>query len=379
MCGVLSTLQPRYITTSGASAPSARAGRVTRPTNSAGSWSRDSTFTPRDIVWKAVCPVARRSSTARRSLRRTRVRASMNRGFTPSSHASRHAPEPVHVSAQRAPALAGSPAPCSRSRTCADDGDRIACGRRRRARQSGRPRRSGRSASSARRSRAPGPRGSPRTPVSRPSPFTPRLSSRMVRLVGTHESGSLLRALYYAASRRVRWPCPPRERETPGEAAPSRPATRARMDGPRVLGADSRRSNARPAGTRTMKAQLPSSPYVSLAPRPDARAAILTRRTFRTFERRPSLRADVLEAARGASRPGDAESVRAIVIDDPALRNAHFRLTREFKDISNHPRADLHFTALAAYPIGVLVHGFLRRAVSVPGRHRRLTVPRLVC
>ena len=88
-----------------------------------------------------------------------------------------------------------------------------------------------------------------------------------------------------------------------------------------------------------MKARLPSSPYVSLAPQPDARQGILTRRTFRTFERRPvptALRAGVLEAARWAPTAGDAEFVRFIVIDDPALKKALFRLTRESKDISNH-------------------------------------------
>lgn len=88
-----------------------------------------------------------------------------------------------------------------------------------------------------------------------------------------------------------------------------------------------------------MNARLPSSPYVSLALRPDARDGILTRRTFRTFERRPvpsSLRVDVLEAAHCAASPGDAEFVRYIVIDDPTLKKALFRLTRESKDISNH-------------------------------------------
>jgi hypothetical protein len=36
-----------------------------------------------------------------------------------------------------------------------------------------------------------------------------------------------------------------------------------------------------------MKTRLPASPYVSVAVHPDARDGILTRRTFRTFERRP--------------------------------------------------------------------------------------------
>jgi nitroreductase len=88
-----------------------------------------------------------------------------------------------------------------------------------------------------------------------------------------------------------------------------------------------------------MKARLPSSPYVSFAPRPDARAGILTRRTFRTFERRPvppALRTSVLEAGRAAPGAGDADVVRYVVIDDPDLKKRLFRLTRESKDISNH-------------------------------------------
>ncbi len=88
-----------------------------------------------------------------------------------------------------------------------------------------------------------------------------------------------------------------------------------------------------------MKARLPSSPHVSLAPRPDARQGILTRRTFRTFERRAvpaALRRDVLEAARAAPSVDGAEFVRFVVIDDPALKKQLFRLTRESKDVSNH-------------------------------------------
>ena len=88
-----------------------------------------------------------------------------------------------------------------------------------------------------------------------------------------------------------------------------------------------------------MKIRLPSSPYISLASHPDAREGILTRRTFRTFERRPvpeGLCLSVLEAARAAPSVGGAEFVRYVVIDDPALRKRLFRLTRESKDISNH-------------------------------------------
>ena len=86
-----------------------------------------------------------------------------------------------------------------------------------------------------------------------------------------------------------------------------------------------------------MKARLPSSPHVSVAPHPDTRQAILTRRTFRTFERRPvppDLRARVLDAARWAPSVGDADFVRYVVIDDPALKKRLFQLTRESKDIS---------------------------------------------
>jgi nitroreductase len=88
-----------------------------------------------------------------------------------------------------------------------------------------------------------------------------------------------------------------------------------------------------------MNARLPRSAHVSVAPHPDTREAILTRRTFRTFERRPvpgPLRARLLEAARRAPSAGDADLVRYIVIDDPALKKELFRLTRESKDISNH-------------------------------------------
>jgi nitroreductase len=88
-----------------------------------------------------------------------------------------------------------------------------------------------------------------------------------------------------------------------------------------------------------MKARLPSSPHVSVASHPNTRDGILTRRTFRTFERRPvpqALRVRMLEAARWAPSVEDADFVRYIVIDDPALKKLLFRLTRESKDISNH-------------------------------------------
>jgi nitroreductase len=85
--------------------------------------------------------------------------------------------------------------------------------------------------------------------------------------------------------------------------------------------------------------RLPSSPHVSVTPHPDTRQAILTRRTFRTFERRPvpgALRAQMLGAARWAPSVADADFVRYVVIDDPALKKRLSRLTRESKDISNH-------------------------------------------
>ncbi|MGH6692867.1 MAG: nitroreductase family protein, partial [Gammaproteobacteria bacterium] len=88
-----------------------------------------------------------------------------------------------------------------------------------------------------------------------------------------------------------------------------------------------------------MNARLPSSPFVSTAPRPDTRDGILTRRTFRTFERRAipqALRVRVLDAARWAPSVGEADVVRYVVIDDAALKKRLFRLTRESKDISNH-------------------------------------------
>jgi nitroreductase len=77
----------------------------------------------------------------------------------------------------------------------------------------------------------------------------------------------------------------------------------------------------------------------SVTPAPDVRAGILTRRTFRAFERRaipPAVRRAVLEAGRWAWTAGDGEPVRFIVLDAPALKRELFRLTRESKDISNH-------------------------------------------
>src|SRR3989475_9361153 len=101
-----------------------------------------------------------------------------------------------------------------------------------------------------------------------------------------------------------------------------------------------------------MKPRLPSSPYLSLSAAPDVRQAILTRRTFRTFERRPvpaELRASVLDAARWAPSADDADCVRFVVIDDAALKKRLFRLTRESKDISNHWEALFRSSGLRGY------------------------------
>src|SRR5262249_23150125 len=94
-----------------------------------------------------------------------------------------------------------------------------------------------------------------------------------------------------------------------------------------------------PRADHQMKSPLPSSPYVSFAPCPDARQGILTRRTLRTFERRPApgpWRRDVLEAGRAVPGVEGAGPVHYVVIDDSALKKQLFRLTRESKDISNH-------------------------------------------
>lgn len=101
-----------------------------------------------------------------------------------------------------------------------------------------------------------------------------------------------------------------------------------------------------------MKARLPNSPYISVSAAPDVRQAILTRRTFRTFERRPvppELRESVLAAARCAPSPDDADCVHDVVIDDPALKKRLFKLTRESKDISNHWEALFRSSGLRGY------------------------------
>src|SRR5438876_2656542 len=101
-----------------------------------------------------------------------------------------------------------------------------------------------------------------------------------------------------------------------------------------------------------MKPRLPSSPYVSLRDAPDVRQAILTRRTFRTFERRPvpaDLRASVLDAARWARSADDADCLRFVVMDAAALKKRRFRLTRESKDISNHWEALFRSSGLRGY------------------------------
>jgi len=101
-----------------------------------------------------------------------------------------------------------------------------------------------------------------------------------------------------------------------------------------------------------VKARLPSSPSISVSARPDVRHAILTRRTFRTFERRAlpaELRARVLDAARWAPSAEDADCVRYVVIDDPALKKRLFALTRESKDISNHWEALFRSSGLRGY------------------------------
>src|SRR5262245_50329231 len=84
---------------------------------------------------------------------------------------------------------------------------------------------------------------------------------------------------------------------------------------------------------------LLESPHVSLSLAPDVRRGILTRRTFRTFERRPippELSGSVLEAGLAAPAAGDSDPVRFVVVEDPTLKKQLFRLTRESKDISNH-------------------------------------------
>src|SRR5437867_10640182 len=101
-----------------------------------------------------------------------------------------------------------------------------------------------------------------------------------------------------------------------------------------------------------MKPRLPSSPYLSLSAAPDVRQAILTRRTFRTFERRPvpaDLRTRVLDAASWAPSSEDADCVGFVVIDEPALNKRLFALTRESKDSSNHGEALFRSSGLRGY------------------------------
>lgn len=84
---------------------------------------------------------------------------------------------------------------------------------------------------------------------------------------------------------------------------------------------------------------LLASPYVNLNLYPDVRKGLLSRRTYRTFERRAipaKLREALLEAARWAPTPEDSHPVRFIVLDDRMLKRDLQRLTRESKDISNH-------------------------------------------
>ncbi len=82
-----------------------------------------------------------------------------------------------------------------------------------------------------------------------------------------------------------------------------------------------------------------ASPPVDLSLFPDVRTGLLTRRTLRTFHKKPvaaAVRASILDAARWAPAAGDRYPVRFIVLDDPALKKNLQRLTRESKDISNH-------------------------------------------
>ena len=88
-----------------------------------------------------------------------------------------------------------------------------------------------------------------------------------------------------------------------------------------------------------MARDLAAVARASVTPRPDAREGILTRRTFRAFERRPvpaSVRRQVLEAGRWGWTAGESDPVRFVVLDDAARKRELFRLTRESKDISNH-------------------------------------------
>ena len=101
-----------------------------------------------------------------------------------------------------------------------------------------------------------------------------------------------------------------------------------------------------------VKHTLLESPHVSLSLAPDVRRGILTRRTFRNFERRPisaELRTSVLEAARRAPAAGHSSPVSLKVIDDPTLKKDLFKLTRESKDISNHWESLFRSSGLRGY------------------------------
>lgn len=81
-----------------------------------------------------------------------------------------------------------------------------------------------------------------------------------------------------------------------------------------------------------------TSPYVSLDPSPDVRKGLLSRRTFRAFEKRsvsPSLRQSLLETARWTLGSGDSEPVRFIVLDDVIVKRDLFKLRRESDQTSD--------------------------------------------
>ena len=95
-----------------------------------------------------------------------------------------------------------------------------------------------------------------------------------------------------------------------------------------------------------------ASPPIDLSLSPDVRTGLLTRRTLRTFHKRPvsaEVRASILDAARWAPAAGDTSPVRLIVLDDPALKKSLQRLTRESKDISNHWEEMFTPTGLRGY------------------------------
>ena len=76
-----------------------------------------------------------------------------------------------------------------------------------------------------------------------------------------------------------------------------------------------------------------ASPHVDLSPSPDVRCGLLT---FHKVALRAVVRASILDAARWAPAQGEASPVRFVVLDDPVVKRALQRLTRESKDISNH-------------------------------------------